>query len=91
MEYVGQHEWMLTVNALGMLFPLEYKYVIIDDTTHSFVQWEEGDNRVVSDDVADGNVQVLYGEQLRIREDEWRVAGVAVPVPFHFVVTTAME
>lgn len=80
MEYVGQHEWMLTVNALGMLFPLEYKYVIIDDTTHSFVQWEEGDNRVVSDDVADGNVQVLYGEQLRIREDEWRVAGVAVPV-----------
>lgn len=80
MEYVGQHEWMLTVNALGMLFPLEYKYVIIDDTSHSFVQWEEGDNRVVSDDVADGNVQVLYGEQLRIREDEWRVAGVAVPV-----------
>lgn len=80
MEYVGQHEWMLTVNALGMLFPLEYKYVIIDDNTHSFVQWEEGDNRVISDDVADGNVQVLYGEQLRIREDEWRVAGVAVPV-----------
>ena len=88
MEYVGQQEWMLSVNALGILFPLEYKYVIIDDNTHSFVAWEEGDNRIVDNgqlvmdngQLADGSVIVQYGEQLRVSEDEWRAAGVAVPV-----------
>ena len=85
MEYAGQQEWILTVNALGMIFPLEYKYVVVDDKTHAFVCWEEGDNRVVSVDSIDGNtselpdgqVLMLYGEPLRLREQIWRAAGVA--------------
>ncbi len=89
MEYAGQHEWMLTVNALGMIFPLEYKYVVVDNETHAFVAWEEGENRVVEvqqpiansqETIADGQVLVLYGEQLRLREHIWRAAGVSVPV-----------
>ena len=87
MEYAGLHEWMLSVNALGMLFPLEYKYVIIDDATHAFVAWEEGENRVIDNgqqpmdgQLTDGAVIVQYGDQLRVREDEWRAAGVVVPV-----------
>ena len=88
MEYAGQQEWMLTVNALGMIFPLEYKYVVVDDKTHAFVCWEEGDNRVVSVESLDGNnselpdgqVLMLYGEPLRLRERIWRAAGVAIPV-----------
>lgn len=81
MEYAGQHEWMLTVNALGMLFPIEYKYVVVDDETHVFVAWEEGDNRTTGDmEMVDGQVLVLYGEHLRLKEQTWRAAGVAVPV-----------
>ena len=89
MEYAGQHEWMLTVNALGMIFPLEYKYVVVDNETHAFVAWEEGDNRVIDgpqsatnnqEPIADGQVLVLYGEQLRLREHIWRAAGVSIPV-----------
>ena len=81
MEYAGQHEWMLTVNALGMLFPIEYKYVVVDDETHAFVAWEEGDNRTTGDmEMVDGQVLVLYGEHLRLKEQTWRAAGVAIPV-----------
>ena len=81
MEYAGQHEWMLTVNALGMLFPIEYKYVVVDDETHAFVAWEEGDNRTTGDvELEDGQVLVLYGEHLRLKEQTWRAAGVAIPV-----------
>ena len=90
MEYAGQHEWMLTVNALGMMFPLEYKYVVVDDQTHAFVGWEEGDNRVIDNNlqsmtnsqelISDGQVLVLYGEQLRLKEQTWRAAGVSIPV-----------
>jgi 4-alpha-glucanotransferase len=80
MEYVGQHEWMLSVNALGWLLPVEYKYVIVDEETNALLKWEEGDNRVIEEEVVDGQVLVLYGEPLRLCEDTWRAAGVVVPV-----------
>ena len=88
MEYAGDGDWMLTVNAQGWLLPIEYKYVVVDSHTHELVAWEEGDNRLVSIDSADGNtneipdgqVLVLYGGHLRMAEETWRAAGVAVPV-----------
>ena len=80
MEYAGQHEWILSVNALGWLMPVEYKYVVIDEKTHELLRWEEGDNRLITDEVADGQVLVLYGAALRLCEEPWRIAGVAVPV-----------
>ena len=66
-----------------------YKYVVVDDATHEFVAWEEGENRVIDNQqkrenkqelISDGQVIVLYGDQLRIRENIWRAAGVSVPV-----------
>lgn len=87
MEYLGQHDWMLAVNVDAVLLPLEYKYVVIDDATNALVAWEEGDNRTTDgllppdvSAVPDGTVLVAYGENLRIKEKTWRVAGVVVPV-----------
>ena len=80
LQYVGQHEWMLSVNALGWLMPVEYKFVVVDTATHTLLQWEEGDNRVIGGDVEDGQVLVLYGQPLRLCEEQWRLAGVSVPV-----------
>ena len=88
MEYAGDGEWLLTVNAQGWLLPIEYKYVVVDSNTHEFVAWEEGDNRLVptsfadgsTGEIPDGQVLVLFGGHLRIAEETWRAAGVAVPV-----------
>ena len=81
MQYVGQHEWMLSVNVQGWLFPVEYKYVVIDEETHALLQWEEGDNRMIDDEsLSDGQVLVLYGDPLRLCEEPWRAAGVSIPV-----------
>ena len=88
MEYAGDGEWMLTVNAQGWLLPIEYKYVVVDAQTHELVAWEEGDNRLVPVDFTDGNmneipdgqVLVLHGGHLRLAEETWRAAGVAIPV-----------
>ena len=81
MEYMGQHDWTLSVNVDSIPLPLDYKYVIVDDETHAFVAWEEGDNRVTpADELADGQVLVLYGGHLRVKETMWRTAGVVVPV-----------
>ena len=80
MESVGRSEWMLAVNAMGWLLPVEYKFVVVDTETHALLQWEEGDNRTVDVEVDDGEVLVLYGDPLRLCEEPWRLAGVAIPV-----------
>jgi 4-alpha-glucanotransferase len=80
MEYIGQRDWLLSVNMDAVGLPLEYKYVVVEDQTNELVAWEEGDNRQISEELADGEVRVLYGGMLRMAEKMWRVAGVAVPV-----------
>ena len=81
MTYCGEYEWMLSVNVDGISLPLEYKYVIVNKKNNSFVAWEEGDNRTTEvDHITDGQVLVLYGEVLRVRETIWKVAGVVIPV-----------
>ena len=45
MSYAGQGEWLLSLNADALSWPLEYKYVVIDGQSHELLQWEEGDNR----------------------------------------------
>ena len=87
MESIGRFEWLLSVNVEAVLLPIEYKYVIVDDNTHAFVAWEEGDNRTTdgllpADQtmVPDGTVLVVYGESLRVKEQTWRAAGVVIPV-----------
>ena len=87
MEYLGRYDWLLSVNVDVIPLPIEYKYVIIDDATHTLLAWEEGDNRttetlIASDQmgIPDGTVVVAYGETLRVKEQTWRAAGVVVPV-----------
>ena len=87
MEYLGEFDWILSVNVDAVLLPLELKYVIIDDSTNALVAWEEGDNRTTEGLIsADqnafpaGSVLVVYGEGLRVREHTWRAAGIVVPV-----------
>lgn len=80
MHYAGQHEWLLSLNADAMQMPLEYKFVVVDQNAHQLIAWEEGDNRLVADELKDGEVRVLYGDPLRLCEPAWRAAGVVVPV-----------
>ncbi len=81
MQYAGMGEWMLSVDAQGWMMPIEYKYVVTDDSTHSLVAWEDGDNRTIDEGVtADGQVLVMCGGHLRMAEDTWRAAGVSIPV-----------
>ena len=90
MQYAGRNEWLLSVNALGWFLPIEYKYVVVDNKSHELIKWEEGDNRCINEndnlnvngnrELPDGQVVVLYGGHLRLAEEAWRAAGVAVPV-----------
>ena len=77
----GEYKWVLSVNADSIQLPLEYKFVVIDDKTRKLVMWEEGDNRCFdAESIADGQVVVLFGEQLRVKERLWRLGGVVAPL-----------
>ena len=80
MDYAGQGEWMLSVNVDAISGEIEYKYVVVDEDSHSLVSWEEGDNRVVNCNASDGQVIVSYGGGLHLAETLWRAAGVVVPL-----------
>jgi len=81
MQYQGCFDWIISINVDGITLPMEYKFVVVDDKTHEFVAWEEGENRsTVVDNVNDGQVVVVNGEQLRIKEHTFRAAGVVIPV-----------
>ncbi len=80
MHLTGHHEWTLTLNADALQLPFEYKYVVVDSATHQLLQWEEGDNRIVEGTIVDGEVLVLTGDALRLKEKAWRAAGVSIPV-----------
>ena len=80
MEEVAAHDWMLSLNVDWIGLPIEYKFVVIDSKTHELLAWEEGDNRIVDGELAEGDVLVLCGEPLRLADKPWRVAGVCIPV-----------
>ncbi len=90
MEPLGDYEWLLSVNVEHVQLPLEYKYIVIDDETCQLKRWEEGDNRMVDGTLLlesqqpaalrDGQVLVMSGEALRVKESTWRAAGVVVPL-----------
>lgn len=58
MHLMGNGEWMLSINAYAIRLPIEYKYVVVDDTTHDIVEWESGENRRSPD------IRLEWGEQL---------------------------
>ena len=49
MTPIGDGDWILSVNIEGMPLPIEYKYVVVDDSTSQLVAWEDGDNRTTLD------------------------------------------
>ncbi|MBR5038265.1 MAG: 4-alpha-glucanotransferase [Prevotella sp.] len=81
MTYQGGFIWRLSVNMVGIQLPLEYKYVVIDGKTNQLRDWEGGENRTIQyEEVNDGEVLVLDGGSLHLKEDNWQIAGVAVPI-----------
>jgi 4-alpha-glucanotransferase len=64
----------------GQHFPFGYKYGIFDVKKNSFVRYEGGANRVLSDEIAPEKHTVINDGFVVLPLNYWRGAGVAVPV-----------
>ena len=64
----------------GQPFPFTYKYGVFDVKKKSFLRYEDGANRVLSDTVAPDKHTVVNDGFVVLPADTWRGAGVAMPV-----------
>lgn len=66
MHYVGNGDWILSINAYALRLPLEYKYVVVSEETHDVVEWEKGENRHTKIPRLEfGDQLILHGGNLR--------------------------
>lgn len=72
--------WQIGVDLSAIQTPVSYKYGVYNFKTRQLVRWEDGDNRILNlDDPAPIHV-VLHDGFVRLPNDTWKGAGVAIPV-----------
>ncbi len=72
--------WTCQADLSAAEFPLVYKYGVYDVKLHEFIRYEEGDNRLLSFVPAQGSKTILHDGFVRLPNDTWKGAGVAIPV-----------
>ena len=73
-------EWALNLDVEQIFHPIEYKYVILDKDG-KIEQWEDGPNRrITSLPLANGQMWVKTDSMARFHLDNWKCAGVVIPV-----------
>ena len=81
MQRAGLNEWYISLSASSLYLPFEYKYVIVDEQTGDFIEWEGGDNRLSpSGTIPQNQVTVIYDQVIRVADKRWKAAGVVIPV-----------
>ncbi len=81
MDASRQPWWRLTVRLDAIIFPLLYKFVILDEATHKLIAWEPGCNRYFDPGMLQ-NGDAAWVRNLRFDnpQNPWRGTGVAIPV-----------
>lgn len=74
--------WEKAINIEKITFPLEYKYVIMDRKTGEIEHWESGLPRSIFyiDQSTPKTTYIQNDEKFRYEKNNWKAAGVAVPV-----------
>ena len=71
--------WTVGVDLAGEDFPITYKYGVLDTKTSVFT-FEAGDNRLLHDLTSKHKQVILHDGFIRLPNDTWKGAGVAIPV-----------
>lgn len=74
-------EWSVNIDTKSVTLPFEYKFVILDKSTHKLVSWEGGSNRVLDiEPKLKTSAVIVSGLRFVNARQAWRGAGVAIPV-----------
>lgn len=77
---IGLQEWAINIDADKIFREIEYKYVILG-ADGTIKQWEDGMNRVIANlPLRAGQTWVKTDSQPRFHVNNWKCAGVVIPV-----------
>ena len=76
----GADELSVQLDLRGQKFPFAYKYGVFDAVKNSFVRFEDGENRVLHDELARDKHTLVRDGFANLPDDAWHGAGVAAPV-----------
>ena len=76
----GGSDFFAHLDLRDQKFPLAYKYGVFDVQKKSVIDFEEGENRVLSDGVALNRHVLIADGFVRLPANTWKGAGVAIPV-----------
>ncbi len=72
--------WICRVSLPKESFPLTYKYLVYDSKHKKFVQFENGNNRILYGDAVKKKVTILHDGFVQLPNNSWRGTGIAIPV-----------
>jgi 4-alpha-glucanotransferase len=72
-------QWEIRIDAGAVVFPLEYKFVVVDGADGRLCYWEDGENRVIPAPAGEGGCRVS-DFPLRAAGRSWKACGTVVPV-----------
>ena len=73
-------DWEIHLKSSDLSFPLEYKFVVLDNKTKSVCYWEEGENRVINRTPDDNNYIFINNHPLQSPAFQWKTCGTVIPV-----------
>lgn len=82
LDYVGNGEWQILLNAKSLPDAFNYKFVIVDENSLQPIHWEDGGNRILSTQKAKNknSVWVEMGLQFHYNYFLFKGTGTAIPV-----------
>lgn len=81
MDEVADNQWQLTLPSRSLAFPLEYKFVVVEEQSRKVVAWETRDNRWMEmPEYHNGDCYITPEEEIRFATAQPKVAGTAIPV-----------
>jgi 4-alpha-glucanotransferase len=81
MHEVQPNVWEVTLDARALEYPVEFKFVAVNEQRRQVEEWESGDNRtVLLPMLRYGETWVLPEQEVAFGRSEHKLAGTAIPV-----------
>ena len=81
MEEIQANEWVATIPANKLTFPLEFKFVAVNAENGDVEEWEAGENRqLYINDLRKGEIFLTQEMEVKFDSMSRKIAGTAIPV-----------
>jgi 4-alpha-glucanotransferase len=81
MEEIQANEWITTLPAEGLQFPLEFKFIAVNAENGEVEEWETGNNhQLYLNDLRKGEIFYTKDTEVQFASMDRKIAGTAIPV-----------